>query len=414
MYVGGRGVFEFFFTRLVGLLFPALILLSLHGKAQAISNEGRDFWLCFPSHAPLVSNNNMSLAEISVFITSKSNSSGKILFRGGSENFTVAANTVTEVKLPRGSTYISDGTGINQGMGIHVVVDSDQPKVVVYGHVFAGARSAATLVLPVEALGQRYYAMAYDQGTTEGISQFQVIAVDGVVHFKVTPVGAPAFSITLQKAGDVYQYQSVNDVTGAIIEVDKNLSPCNRIAVFSGSSATYIRRAGCNASTVDPLIQQLYPTESWGKRYALVPFYNRLEGSIFRVMAAEDNTHITLMGANHILDKGEFYTTDPTYQLGILTSDKPISVAQYSLSQQCGFGELNDPDMVLLNPLEYSIKDVTMYSAVKQSIQEQYLNVVIPTAKASTFLLNNQPYSGTFTPFPDAPELSYTQIELTG
>ena len=42
--------------------------------SQNISNEGTEFWVCFPAHVP----SGGSLATMSVFITSKSNSSGKV------------------------------------------------------------------------------------------------------------------------------------------------------------------------------------------------------------------------------------------------------------------------------------------------------------------------------------------------
>lgn len=144
-----KGIFTFL------ILF---ILINPKLVAQNISNEGTEFWLCFPSHVPATGGGG-GLASLSVFITSKDNTSGVVSCGTFSQSFTVTANTVTEVIVPRANSYINDGTGISPNKGIRVLIDPGKPKAVVYAHVFAGARSAATLVLPVLALGQKYYAI---------------------------------------------------------------------------------------------------------------------------------------------------------------------------------------------------------------------------------------------------------------
>src|SRR5690606_3588306 len=126
---------------------------------------------------------------------------------------------------------------------------------------------------------------------------------------------------------------------------------------------------------------QLYPIESWGKTYALIPFYNRQKGSIYRFMASENGTVINYNGETISLDEGQYRTIGPTYNASIVTSNKPITVAQYALTQYCSdsrnqvikdyFPISGDPDMVILNPLEYSINAITLYSSTKLAIKEQ-------------------------------------------
>lgn len=66
----------------------------------------------------------------------------------------------------------------------------------------------------------------------------------------------------------MYQYQSTQDISGSLIEsVAGGMGGCNEIAVFSGSSGTSFAIQGCNAgNSVDPLLQQLYPITTWGKK----------------------------------------------------------------------------------------------------------------------------------------------------
>ncbi|HET8829792.1 MAG TPA: hypothetical protein VFM79_10645, partial [Pelobium sp.] len=140
------------------ILFIGILVTFQKTFAQNISNEGLEFWVCFPDHVP----SEDKFATMSLFITSKNNSSGVVSCGTYSEPFTITANTVKEILVPREISYIGTGSKIAKNKGIRVKVNQGQAKVVVYAHVFAGFRSAATLVLPYEALGGKHFAMAYD------------------------------------------------------------------------------------------------------------------------------------------------------------------------------------------------------------------------------------------------------------
>ncbi len=409
------------------LITAGFIFLINKTQAQNISNEGNEFWVCFPDHVPA----NNSLATMSVFITSKSNSSGVVSCGTSIQPFSVIANKVTEVLVPRSNSFIGTGTGISPNKGIKIITNTGQPNIVVYAHVFAGARSAATLVLPYQALGKKHYAVSYDQKAPNNsgtFSQLNVVAVDANTTINITPVIAGVkqtkFSVTLNNIGDVYQYQNVSDITGSLVEVDSVLSNCKRIAAFSGSSALVIGTTSCNALvgniSLDPLFQQLYPIDSWGFTYPIIPFYDRNTGSLFRVIAAEDGTIVSINGTAVNLNAGDFYSSPAINTVSLIKSNKRISVAQFALSQQCsdsrnsagGSSIVGDPDMVILNPLEYSIDKITLYSSSKLAISEQYLNVIIPSLKVGSFKINNLDFSPSFSPVPNSPEYSYAQIFL--
>ncbi|MBU2046273.1 MAG: IgGFc-binding protein, partial [Bacteroidetes bacterium] len=421
------------------LFFTSVFILtfcSLEIFAQNISNEGTEFWLCFPSHVA-AGGSAGGLASLSVFITSKNNTSG-VVTCGTSKPipFSVVANTVTEVVVDRNASYLpASTTYINQG--IRVLIDDGQPKAVVYAHVFAGARSAATLVLPKVALGQKYYTIAYSQQYNTGgsKSQFEVVCVEPNTKLNITlrlngVVQPTPLTVTLANVGDVYQYQNDQDISGTLIEVDASTSSCKRFAAFSGSSALAILAPGCfppgsNTNTAlnpsyDPLFQQLYPLESWGQKFPLIPFSDRNTGAIFRVLASVNNTMVSVAGLNVPLNAGEFYETKPLTDVGLITADKPVMVAEYALTEYCAdsrnYGRTkipSDPDMVILNPLEYSIKDVTMYSSTKLAITEQFINVMILTAGVKSFKINKVDYSARFSQVPGNNLYSYAQINLT-
>ena len=120
--------------------------------------------MVFPRHE----SSNQALANLRLFITAKSNSSGVVQVGGISIPFTVNAHMTTPVDIPRTAAYLNDA-GKFSNRGIHVLVDANQPKVIVYAHIYATDRSAATLLLPTESLGSAYYVMGYDQnGPADG------------------------------------------------------------------------------------------------------------------------------------------------------------------------------------------------------------------------------------------------------
>ncbi len=405
-------------------------------SAQSVTNEGAEFWSVFPTHVPNQDQNGRpQLANISIFITGRYASSGTVSVNGYSQKFTVVANTVTEVQVPRANAYINDYEGgrILANRAIHIVVDAGQPNVVVYAHIFAGARSAATLILPVKALGQKYFSMNYTQGPLFGGQNFITVVAsepNTKVFIKNGTTNLVAGGITLTNVGDVYEYLSYSDLTGVSVSVDTTTSGCKRFAMFSGSSAVTIDDPSCRPLSADPLYQQNYPIESWGKNYGFIPFSmippnsnvasERTLGQYIRVVAQTDNTTVQINGATvATLNTGQFYSSpSPFNQPASISADKPISVAQYALTENCsdrsGSGSLGDPDMVILNPIEYSIKNITVYSSTREAITEQYLNVLIKTASVPSFLINGRTPTTAFVPMPQLPGYSYLQLNLNG
>jgi gliding motility-associated-like protein len=407
-----------------GLVLMLLIYfpLTYNANAQNISNEGTDFWAVFPTHDPSTTPGNQPReANITIWITSKFQSQVTVTCNGnvvGTANTVIRANEPQAFNVPRNSAYIKfdEQNLLLSNRGIHVQVAPGNPKVAVYAHIFAGARSAASLILPYESLGQRYFSMNYTQDLDNSRANrnfLTIVASDDNTDVIIHPASRSALRVHLNNAGDVYEYmpQGTEDLTGTYVEIDP-LSPDNctkRFAVFSGSTSVTI---GC-ATSRDPLYQQLYPVTSWGKTYCIVPFKDRKY--YFRVLAEEDNTLLRIGNSDPILiNKGVPYTSPIALTQALLVSaNKKISVAQYSLTQDCSGATgsaLGDPEMVLLNPIEFNIKSITLFSSNLQDIREKYINVSMKTSATGTFKINGQLPSGTWALVPDHPELSYIQI----
>ncbi|TMI74841.1 MAG: PKD domain-containing protein [Bacteroidetes bacterium] len=416
-------------------LFPSLLIVLLattatRVTAQDFSNKGKEFWLVFPSHVP-----SSGLANMALFITSDKNSKGTITANGFSTTFIVTANQITgPIAIPYSNAYVSDaesGTVVNKG--IHVIVDPGQPPVVVFAHIYAGFRSEASLILPITTLGKKYYSSNYYQLSTSGSkSQFEIVATEDntVVQYQLRRNGVlnPTVStVTLNNPGDVFQVQDVQDLSGSVIEsIASGTGSCKRIAVFSGSSAVAIGRAGCSPSSYDPLYQQCYPVNSWGKNFGIVPLANNSSGFHVRVTASENNTTVNFNGTNITLNAGEYYpasTSAATPYVAAMTisADKPISVAQYLMSANCsgsapilGNGNAQgDPEMIILNPVEQSINDISIFSSNLQAIHTKFLCVYMKTTAAPSFKINGAAPINAFTAMPSGNGYSYLVEDLT-
>ena len=408
------------FTFFVGVFCTANVY------AQDFSNKGKEFWVVFPPHQP----SGNSLAELSLYISSDKNTSGHIVINGDSISFNIIAFTPQEFILPRATTYVSgaesatdDPVSIQKTVlnkGIKVIVTEGKPGVVVYAHMYASARSAASIILPVSVLERKYQVFSYIQSQPTNTfanefrrSQFSVVAVEDntVIRIQLRKSGqisGEPYDVALPKAGTIYSFQDPLDLTGTSIEsVSVDGSVCKKIAVFSGSSSLSIGAGG----SVDPLYQQSYPTNSWGLNYFITPYRGKNKFNI-RVLAKEDGTVINVNGQAVPINANEFKEYSYTNQAAFaINSNKPVAVAQYSLTQSADIG-VGDPDMVILNPVEQNINDVTVFLTPKFDISDQNINVVIKDEGISTFKINGQKPTSTFVKIPNT-NYSYLQEKFT-
>jgi gliding motility-associated-like protein len=410
---------------LISVLAVLLCLVSSDiAQAQNSSNKGTDFWVGFMNHR------NGTSASMYLYITADSNTSGTVSVPGQSwsTTFSITANQMTLVQIPTNTAYVSCSDCI-QDRGIHVV--SNKP-IVVYSHIYHQYCSDATLVLPTPTTGKEYYAMSYEQRQNSGRSQFMIIASKDDTKVRITPTvtlsgssgdrtAGNSYEITLDK-GECYQGRAksagtTQDVTGTHIEVidTGSTSDCRTVAVYSGSSDTYLLcgNAGGGLNSRDNLYQQLYPTRSWGTRFVTIPFKGRTVDNM-RIVAAEDNTNIIITHESgpptvKALNAGERYDLYDVDETKYILAGKPICVAQYQTSRKCGGN--GDPSMTILNPIEQTLKKITVYSSEYEDIDDHYINVIIPNAGVSTFRIDGN--TATFKKVPKYQNMSYAQITVT-
>jgi RHS repeat-associated protein len=135
------------------------------------------------------------------------------------------------------------------------------------------------------------------------------------------PVGVP-YAVTLNQ-GQTYQLRNSSaaaDLTGTIVTADKP------IAVFGGHERARVHAWG-------HLAEQLPPTTGWGTRFLTAPLANNpMPINPFRIMAAQDDTTVTINGiaVETDLDRGEYLPVDLNQRSEIVGTG-PLLVAQYGV-----------------------------------------------------------------------------------
>ncbi len=384
------------------------LFLSAPVLLRAQSNEGLNFWFGFMEHRDVGQN------TMVVMITSKYNTAGvvRIPNYSWSSAFTVAANGVTVVQLPK----LAENTGSEQISDKGVQVETQLPASV-YIHQYHSNRSEATMVLPVESLGTDYYALSYTGFQDPGDvypSEFLIIGIEDETEISIrvsdqTAGGKPAgstFSILLN-AGDTYQVQASlgnNDLSGSYIKGNKKfnvLAGCRWIPL----------PANCNFR--DNLLEQMYPVSTWGKQFVTAP-HDHMAYDVFRILASENGTQVNIQGqtATQInLNAGQFYEynrSEPTY----IQANKPIAVAQYLIGSVCSGYYIGDPSMVMLNSVEQIRDTVTLYNSPYENITENHINIILKTKDAGVTFFDGTPLTslGAVQAVPGNPEFSYARL----
>ena len=424
---------ELFFLLTLTLFF----LSPFYGRSQNFSNKGTEFWLAYPAHI------DGNTSRMALYISSDVSTTGTVFLAGRSIPFTVTANRASVVQISPSAYPVlnSQNEGIAPGNGIRIVSAS---PVVVYAHVLNAARSGSTLLFPTNTLGREYIVAAYnsvvDNPTPPGAinasppgSQFTIVAVEDNTTVEIIPsatdvlnrrpAGVP-FVIQLNQ-GDVYQFRSnfQDDVTGTKIRsLASPTSPCKPLAVFGGNAWAAFGCPGligsnCQASGGDNLFTQMIPRAAWGREYITAPFADR-PFDIYRIIVDDPSTVVTVNGSILPLTS---LVNNTYYQLvgsvpNVITSSKPVIVVQYMVSQNCDprNGNCNvfqgvqnfpgDPEMIIINPIEQTINDVTVVSARNDltppntNITKHFFTIIMKTVATSSLRIDGGRPTGSFIP----------------
>jgi hypothetical protein len=378
------------------------LLISSTLIAQNLSNKGREFWVGY-GHNTLF---NLNVGAINtqtmvLYLAAEQPATVTVSVNGTtySRTYNIPANSVTTT-TPIPKAGADDARLVAEGLsnrGIHI--ESNVP-IVAYAHQYGSNSSAATMLMPVETFGYKYYSLNYDQRSNAdtAYSWFFVVASENNTRVEITPTaitqgGRPAnvpFTVNLNK-GEIYNvfgrrtgFDGVDfvgeDLTGSKIQsVAGSDGICHPIGVFSGSSRIII----CGNSG-DILQQQMFPASAWGTRYLTFPTIRttnvNLQNTNFYRIAVRDPS--TVVKRNGIVLTGlqrNFYYEFSSSSGDFIESDKPVLVSQYVPSMlDCSlfFSGNGDPEMFFLSPLEQAISSATFYNTSNQNIADNYVSII--------------------------------------
>ena len=88
-----------------------LSLFSLAGlRAQDFTNKGKDFWIAYGNHVRMF-NLNSQPEKMQLYITSDVNTAGSVSIPalGFNVSFTITANQISTVDIPRSAALLDEG-----------------------------------------------------------------------------------------------------------------------------------------------------------------------------------------------------------------------------------------------------------------------------------------------------------------
>lgn len=391
------------FIKQIALSAVLVLLLPSIVSGQNFSTIGDRFWLGFME--------NHSGPTLYVYISSDVNTSGTISIplQGWTQNFNVTAGTTTQIQVPT-----AQGETVGSGVFPNGILVETADDVAVFALNYEAYTSDATVVAPEQTLGNHYYVMAYkDYQTFSSPSEFLVVAAYDNTTIEITPSVATTagqaanvpFQVTLN-AGQVYQVQSNNDLSGSLVTSFDSGNGCKDFALFGGNICTGVICKYC-----DHLNEQMFPTSTWGMTYVLPPLLTR-NSDRYRVQASVNGTQVTVNGGVPInLNAGQHYQFN-TGQASVVSANNPISVYQFSMGSDCD-GTNSDPFTINLSPVEQTLKVITFNAFTSSVISNYYLNVVTTTANTNLVTLDGNNIGGQFTTFPSNPTYSYARLNIT-
>jgi gliding motility-associated-like protein len=394
-------------------------LIGEHVNAQRFTNKGKEFWVGYGYNWLFFNSGNgdgvLNTQEMVLYLSADQAANVTVSIPGTSysKTYHVSANTAIKTDLiPKAGT--NDCRMTDEGLftkNIHVV--SDVP-IVVFEHTYGAFSSGATMLFPVEAYGYTYYSHNAKQREDKGFhSWFYVIASEDNTTVSITPkfrtvkdnLARRPFTVELKK-GEAYNVLA-QDVGGVDMSGSKIQSLpgkdgfCHPIAVFSGTARTSLGLPdliiGNTKGGSDFMMVQAFPVSAWGLKYVTAPTSSSLNAAmpkenIYRIYVADVTTQVTVNGTplTSGLIQSSYYEIKNA-NANYITADKPIMVVQIISSQDAEPmtpGELQDPEMFFLSPVEQAIDHVIFFNNNTEAISINYLTLIIPEAGMSSLKID--------------------------
>jgi len=322
-------------------------------------------------------------------------------------------------RLPHNENKLSETEQSKKGFHL----TSSAPVAVYQFHPIDAATvysGSATLLLPQHVMAKSYFIMSYTynaalmtfppqgQGSlvVVGLADNTLVEVTVPVATKAGPgVSALMPGGTMKKllnkleTLEIVQVNSLDDISGATVKASQP------VAVYGGAGGVSIPSSAVGGNHLGV---QMFPLETWGKRYlaAKVKQRNSSDKDYFRIVASVDNTTFKLSGGTGLpmtlpkLKSGQIFEFSTASDF-LIEADQPILAFQYmpawgnlsgpydmasfpdGLPADCPYARdfdnvkcLGDANITPLVPVEQYRNDYIFY--VPETYKYHFLNVTVP------------------------------------
>ena len=299
-----------------------------------------------------------------------------------------------------GANYALRNT-TDRSKGIIIKTENER-QIFVYGAQDIRLATDSFLALPPHDLGVTSYtyiaAMIHtlDSGVLFGAPRVDIHALVGIVSreddtfLTITPTqnviigtetveAGDSINVTLARA-ETLLIQCVGDLTGTKVTSNRPIS------FFCGDQCPNIPSSLLDC---DQILEQLPPVEAWGRQFATAPLKTRMSFDIFRFVASEN---CTTMSISCVLSNGTQGHVDTFHlsEVGFvdvevrsthfcwIEADKSILILQFAVGQKAD-DVTSDPFMALVPAVSHYTNFLTL-PVVNSTFNDftHYLNIIIP------------------------------------
>jgi hypothetical protein len=359
-----------------------------------IDNKGTDFIMAFNRNTLGSSNPN----QVQVHLTGDIATNVTVEYPVNAPTFstTVAVNpgAVTSVTIPLSA---SQGWTVNtvQNNAVHAFADDE---FIAYMINVRPASSDAALALPVDTMNTEYLVTTNSGSSivSSDRGQFAVVAGFDNTTVTITPsnnivghVAGVSFNVLLNR-GEGYYAESTTagasgDLTGTIVSADRPVGMTN------GNHCTNVPP---NVSFCDHIFEVAQPVASWGMSALVANLPQRTNGTVYRILASQDNTTVSQNGgAIGVINSGQFIETAQITGNHLFSADKPIFVTQFMTSDSNPGATQGDPAMGNMIPSEQYLSNYTFSTVGGSQFVTNYVTVIAENTDVAggTILLDGAP-----------------------
>ncbi len=365
------------------VLLSIFVLSTSFVSLAAVDNKGTEFIIAYNPNFD-------SSVTIEMHITSDVATSVVVNYPMNNPTFTdtvaVTPGNITVVTLP-----ISAATnGIPNSIRDNAVHAIANEEFVVYTVNRRDSSTDAALALPVDTMNTEYIVSGYSPQFLG--AQFAVYAAQNNTIVTITPtnglVGRAAsipFNVTLNR-GEVYYARSSASagVSGNLIGTE--ISSSRPVGMINGNGCTQVPSG---TAACDHIYEVAQPVQSWGLTAAAANLPNRPNGTIYRIVASENNTLVSINGVvQGTINRSQFIETPSLTGNQFFSADRPIFVTQYMTGINSPGATLGDPAMGNMIPTEQYVSNYTFSTVGDTQFVEDYLTIIADNDDVGSLLLD--------------------------